>query len=587
MSAGLDIVTLEVIRNALPAITNEMSHVLQRTSYNMMIYEVRDYCCGLLDVEGNLLSQNMGGVSHFVADLGVVIRDGVSRYGRDGFRPGDVIITNHQRVAGQHLNNVVIYTPCFFQGELVGFPTIRAHWVDVGGTSTGFSAGNSLDPWMEGLQLDQIKLYEAGQLDGKVWQILKDNIRYPDSSLGDLTSQIAACRLAERRLEELLTRYGKETVREAIGQIFDQTEARCRGVVEKMADGTYEAESFFAGSPIDSNEPLRIHVKVTIRGSDMTIDLTGCSPQRRAPVNARTLAGAVVAYKAITTPLEPVNEGSFRGLKIEIQEGNYMMARYPAPMASWGRTLPSVVDTVLTALAPVMPDRAPAAHQGVLGGPLVFFGTDPRTGAGFVTQSIEGGGWGGRPWEDGESASVSVCQGDVRNAPIEKMELRWPILVLSRALRQDSGGPGKHRGGLGMATHARNLVEGRWTLAETGRGTYPPWGLWGGKAGAPSDHRLRLPGESDFQSVNLVRHWAPADSEAIVMTAGGGGWGDPLERDPARVREDVREEYVSLRAAREEYGVVLDPEALEVDQDATERLREDLRRLQNRASPLP
>ncbi len=561
----LDLVTLEVIRNALPAITNEMSHVLQRTSYNMMIYEVRDYCCGLVDRSGYLLSQNMGGVSHFVADLGVVIKDGFERYGAKGFKPGDVVITNHQRVAGQHLNNVVVYTPCFVQGEIFAFPVIRAHWVDVGGMSTGFSAGNATDPWMEGFQLDQIKLYEAGQPDEKVWRILKDNIRYPESSLGDLQSQVAACRLAERRLEELVERYGRDVVMDAIGQIFDQTEARCRAKVEKMADGAYEAESLFAGGALDNNEPIHIKVKVIIQGSDMTIDLTGCSLQRRAPVNARTLAGAVVAYKSITTPSEPVNEGSFRALKVLIQEGNYMMARYPAPMASWGRTLPSVVDTILKALAPVMPDRVPAGHLGVLGGPAVFIGTDPRNGQGFVTQSIEGGGWGGRPWEDGESASVSVCQGDVRNAPIEKMELRWPVLVMSRALRQDSGGPGKHRGGLGMATRIQNLVEGRWNLADSGRGGYPPWGLWSGKPGKPSNHLLRLPNEADFKSVDVVRHWVPADSEAIVITAGGGGWGDPLDRDVEKVREDVLEEYVSIEAAQKEYGVVFEPKTLMMD----------------------
>ena len=574
----LDIVTLEVIRNALPAITNEMSHVLQRTSYNMMIYEVRDYCCGLVDREGNLLSQNMGGVSHFVADLGVVIRDGVARYGVDGFKPGDVIITNHQRVAGQHLNNVVVYTPCFFKGELVGFPVIRAHWVDVGGMSTGFSAGNAVDPWMEGFQLDQIKLFEAGQLDEKVWRILKDNIRYPESSLGDLQSQVAACRLAERRLEELFGRYGREIVSEAITQIFDQTEARCRAKVAAMKDGAYEAESLFSGGALDNNEPVTIKVKVIVQGSDMTIDLTGCSLQRRAPINARTLAGAVVAYKAVTTPTEPVNEGSFRGLKVLIQEGNYMMAKYPAPMASWGRTLPSVVDTILKALAPVLPDRIPAAHLGVLGGTIVFFGTDPRTGEGFVTQSIEGGGWGGRPWEDGESASVSICQGDVRNAPIEKMELRWPMLVLSRELRKDSGGPGKHRGGLGLETKARSLVEGRWTLADTGRKAYPPWGLWGGKPAAPSEHLLRLPGEDVFKPVDVLRHWVPAGAEASINTAGGGGWGDPLDRDPEKVREDVLEEYVSMRAAREEYGVVLNPETCAIDHEGTARLREEMRK---------
>jgi N-methylhydantoinase B len=300
----------------------------------MMIYEVRDYCCGLIDVEGNLLSQNIGGVSHFVADLGTVIKDGVNRYGKKGFKPGDVIITNHQRIAGQHLNNVVIYTPFFFEGELIAFPVVRAHWVDIGGMSTGFSAGNALDPWMEGLQIDQIKLYEEGRLDEKVWQLLKDNIRYPESSLGDLKSQIAACRLAERRMEELFNRYGQDVVEEAIYKIFEQTEARCRAIVSKIPDGLYEAESLFGSHPLDQGEPVLIKVKVIVKGSDMTIDLTECSSQRKAPINARTLAGARVAYKCITMPFDPVNEGSFRPLTILIQEGNYMMARYPAPMAS-------------------------------------------------------------------------------------------------------------------------------------------------------------------------------------------------------------------------------------------------------------
>lgn len=573
----LDLVTLEVIRNALPAITNEMSYVLQRTSYNMMIYEVRDYCCGLIDVEGNLLSQNIGGVSHFVADLGTVIKDGVTKYRREGLKPGDVIITNHQRVAGQHLNNVVIYTPFFFAGELLAFPVIRAHWVDIGGTSTGFSAGNALDPWMEGLQIDQIKLYEEGRLDEKVWQLLKDNIRYPESSLGDLKSQIAACRLAERRMEELFNRYGRDVVVEAIHQIFDQTEARCRAVVAEIADGVYEAESLFGGHALDKNEPVRIKVRVIVKGSDMTIDLTECSSQRQAPINARTLAGARVAYKCITMPFDPVNEGSFRPLTVFLQEGNYMMARYPAPMASWGRTIPSVVDTILRALAPVMPEKIPAGHLGVLGGTVVFFGNDPLTGERFVTQSIEGGGWGGRPWEDGESGSVSICQGDVRNAPIEKMELKWPLVVVSRELRQDSGGAGKLRGGLGLATRVRNLVEGRWTLADTGREKYPPWGLWNGEQGTPSAHLLRLPDEEDFKSVDIVRHWVPANSEAVILTAGGGGWGDPLERDPEKVRWDVIEEYISLRAGLEEYGVVFDPNTLEINWNATNHLRAELR----------
>jgi N-methylhydantoinase B len=578
LRAAIDVVTVEVIRNVLPAIANEMSHVLQRTSYNMMIYEVRDYCCGLLGVDGRLLAQNTGGVSHFVADLGVVIRDGVARYGRDGFRPGDVVVTNHQRVAGQHLNNIMIYTPCFAGGELFGFAATRAHWIDVGGLSTGFSAGNATDPWMEGLQLDQIKLWDAGRLDETAWRLIRDNIRYPESSMGDLQSQVAACRLAERRLDEVVGRYGRGIVAAAIDTIFDQTEARCRAAIERLPDGVYEAESLFGGHALDNHEPVLIKVRVAIDGGHMTIDLTQCSSERRQPINARTLAAPLIAYKALTVPNDPVNEGAFRALTVEIQEGNYMMARFPAPMASWGRTLPSVVDTILSALAPILPDRIPAAHLGVLGGTVVFFGVDTRTGQRFVTQSIEGGGWGGRPWEDGESASVSVCQGDVHNAPIEKMELRWPIVVNRRQLRQDSGGAGKHRGGLGLDVEVEGLVDGTWTLGDTGRHRYPPWGVNGGLPGRPSDSLLRLPGESSFRHVDLVRHPVPAGTTAVVVTAGGGGWGNPLERDVDAVRADVVDEYVSVDAAREQYGVVFSPGTFDVDVDATRALRLELAR---------
>ena len=573
-SGTVDIVTLEVIRNLLPAIANEMSYVLQRASFNMMIYEVRDYCCGLLDVRGRLLSQNVGGVSHFVADLGVVIRDGVDRYGVDGFRPGDVIITNHQRVAGQHLNNVLVYTPCFHGTTLFGFAATRAHWIDIGGLSTGFGAASAVDPWAEGLQIDQIKLYEEGRLDEKIWRLIGDNVRHAESSMGDLRSQIAACRLGERRVDEILTRYGVAVVGEAVERVFDQAEARCRAVVAALPDGVYTAEAQLAGHPLDGNTPVRIAVEVTITGEDMTIDLTGCSEQRRAPINGRTLAAPVIAYKAITTPDAPVNEGTLRALTVKMQPGNFMMAEFPAPMAAWGRALPTVVDTILRALAPAMPDRIPAAHMGVLGGPIVFFGTDSRTGKRFVTQSIEGGGWGARPFEDGQSGAVSVCQGDVRNAPIEKMELRWPVRVTRRELRQDSGGPGTFRGGLGIETEVRGLVAGTWTLADMGRRAYPPWGLRGGRPGQPSDTRLRQPGHTDFEHVELIRQPVPAGADAIIATAGGGGWGEPLERDPERVRRDVVDGYVSPEAAARDYGVILAPDSLEVDAAATARRRD-------------
>jgi N-methylhydantoinase B len=570
----LDPVTLEVIRNTLPAIANEMAADLQRTSYNMMIYEVCDFCTALTDARGQLISQNVGGVSHFVADLGVIIEDIVAREGADGFSPEDVFITNHQRVAGQHLNNVVIYMPFVYSGRLLGFAMTRAHWIDVGGASTGLGASPLVpDPWFEGLQIDQQRIYEAGKLNKTLHAMIRDNIRYPESSLGDMRAQIASCRMGVRRFEDLVQRYTAEVVEEAIETIYRETETRCRNVVALIPDGTYEAESVYDDDSVNPDDPVRIHAKVIIAGSDMTIDLSGCSQQRIGGLNSRTLAGTRVAYKALTEPGAPVNEGSFRGLTSVIPEGNVMMARYPAPMGGWSLIVPTVVDTIFKALAPAMPDRIPAAHHGLLGGSIVFIGRDPKTSRNFVLQSLEGGGWGGRPMEDGESASVSVCQGNVKNSPIESMEIKTPVVVEERSLRPDSGGAGRFRGGLGIDVRVCNLVEGKWNLARPRRRKCPPWGLWNGSAGGGAEYFLKLSGREGFESIDQIMRPVPAQSQVVIRTGGGGGWGDPLVREPAKVLEDVLEGYVSVDAARAVYGVVIDGGTREVDAAATRATR--------------
>ncbi len=576
----LDPVTLEVIRSALPAIATEMAADLHRTSYNMMIYEVRDFCTALLLPNAKLVSQNVGGVSHFVADLGAIVDDGMKRYGTKGFVPEDVIITNHQAVAGQHLNNMVVYMPYFFKGELVMFSMVRAHWIDVGGISTGFGGGAEVvDPWMEGLQLDQLKIYEAGKVNEILLKVIRDNIRFPDSSLGDMRAQMAACRLAHRRLDELFEKFGRDTMLAAIEHIFAETEMRCRRVVQSFPSGVYEAESFLDNDGTDNPERVRIHVKVTVdqeKGS-MIIDLSGCSKARKAGINSRTLAGARVAYKCLTAPLDAVNEGSFSALQHVIPEGSIMMARYPAPMSGWSTIIPTVVDTILKALAPAAKERIPAAHLGTLGAAVVFFGRNPKTGKAFVVQSIEGGGWGGRPTEDGESGSVSVCQGDVRNGSIEAIEMKTPVLVERRGFRTDSGGAGKFRGGLGLDVQVRNFVEGRWNMHAPARIECPPWGLWDGKSGNTSKYLLKLPSENGFHEKEANRLATPSDTEVIVRSNGGGGWGDPLERDPDRVRSDVIEGYVSFEHAKADYGVVLNPKDNAIDLAATEKLRAERR----------
>jgi len=576
MTAPINPVMLEVVRNHLPAIANEMAIDLQRTSYNMMIYEVCDFCTAYLDIEGRLVSQNVGGVSHFVADLGAIIVDAMAKYGRAGFAEGDVLITNHQRVAGQHLNNIVVYVPFFHEEELLGFTATRAHWIDVGGMSTGFGAGPQVsDPWLEGLQIDQLKIYEAGKLNETLHSIIRDNIRYPESSMGDLRAQIASCKLGVRRLKELYRKYGRDDLDRCIGQIFAETEQRCRKVVELIPDGVYTAEAAFDDDGVALGEPVEIKVAITISGGDMTIDLSGCSSQRQGGINARTLAAARVAYKALTEPNTPVNEGSFSALLTVIPEGNVMMARHPAPMGAWSLIVPTVVDTIFRALAPVMPRTIPAAHHGLLGGSVIFFG---KAGGGekFFVQSLEGGGWGGHFDRDGQSGSVSICQGNVKNAPIEAIEMKNPVVVERRALRIDSGGAGTNRGGLGISVRVRNLQRGKWNLSRPRRMGCPPWGLNGGGVGESARLLLRTGGEGEFKGVDAVMHEVPVDSVAEICTGGGGGWGSPLERPVDAVVADILDEFITIEAAEKLYGVVLMANGTEADMQATASLRKRL-----------
>lgn len=576
-TGGVHPVTVEVVRNSLPAAADEMADGLARSSYNMMIYEVRDFSCAILDCEGRLLCQNVGGVSHFVADLGVVITDAVERIGLDGFRPGDGYIMNHQRVCGQHLNNIVAYTPIFTAGQLFGFAVVRAHWVDVGGMSTGFGAAGAgvTDPWVEGLQIDQLRIQRDGAFDAALLKLVMDNVRYPDSAFGDLRAQLAACRAGAQRIEALVERYGIEAVNQSIARLFADSEERCRRIVAAIPNGEYIASSFLDHDMVDKDDPLDIVARVVVAGSDMTIDLTGCARQRRSSINSRTRAAAYVAYKAITAPLEPVNEGSFAALDVVVDEGNFMMAQFPAPMAKWSIAIPTVVDTILAAVAPAMPDRVPAAHHSSLGGGIAFFGTDPHTHRRFVTQTVEGGGWGGRPDRDGQSAAVSVCQGDVRNAPIESLELKYPLLVDRRELRTDSGGAGRHRGGLGITTEIRNLVDGTWSFTLPPREKCPPWGLFGGRSAVAGGIELRDGPDGDHRSIGSGRQNVRAGASARIMSGGGGGWGDPLDRPLDEVDADLLDGFVTTDAGERCYGVVVDRSTGLVDRERTAAARAD------------
>jgi N-methylhydantoinase B len=555
---SIDPITVEIIRCALKAAANEMSSVLKKTAYNMMIYEVQDYCVGIVDDEGRTMSQNEGALPIFLADLGVAVQDGVEVYGLKNIHPGDVFLVNHPEVCGQHLNNMVVYTPFFLESKLLCFLAVRAHWIDVGGASTGFGSSMTRDVYEEGLQIRSVKIYAQGKPNTEVLRLIEDNIRFPESSFGDLRAQIACCRTGEERLEQICRKYGGALFQEAVRKIWDLTDKLVRESVRAIPDGVYHASSFLDDDGRDFTKTIPIKVTVQVRDDELTIDFSEVADQVAGFINCGVsggMAAARVAFKALTSPKREVNEGSFRALKVILPPGKLLSARRPAPIGGWSLSLPTVLDTILRALAPVLPERIPAAHKGDMGG-YAIFGTHPKTGRRYVCQNIIGGGWGGRPFEDGASASVSMCQGDVKNTPIELQELYYPLLYECHAFRPDSGGAGKFRGGLGLEVKIKPLHE-LYVSRSTDRIKCPPWGLLGGEAAQTNQTLIQRNGKEETLPGKFSRLPVHLGETITVLTAGGGGYGAPSERDAASVKRDIALGYISKDQANKNYPLAL------------------------------
>jgi N-methylhydantoinase B len=573
---ALDLVTLEVIRNSLKANLDEVELALCRAAYSSTIYEVRDMCAGWVDVEGDLIAQGRYGLPIFIGDLGLSIERGIELLGLDSFRSGDVVVTNHAASCGHHLNNVVVYSPVFVRDELVGFTVTRAHWADVGGKSVGSLATDSTEIYQEGVQFDNLRIVRAGEWDPQIARVIEANVRFPAQNIGDLRAQISACRIGERRLAEMAEKYGLDTIRAAIDRIWDQSEARARRLVSEIPDGTYRASSFMDNDGIHRDEPLNIEVAVTVAGDEMTVDLTGTHEQARGPMNCG-IAGAIsatrVAFKSITSPDTTADEGAFRALKLVVPPGTFVSAESPAPLAQWSTMLPTLIETVLTALAPALPDKIPAAH---LGDPSTCFISRPSTASrpGFVHADPFPGGWGARPHGDGPITLKSYQHGDTPKISAELEELRYPFRVVAYELRQDSGGAGRWRGGLGI-DRTFEFLEDLQVTASLERSKCPPWGLFGGLSGGAPVVTLEYPDGRVEKFNKATAKPVPAGSRLTVSTAGGGGYGPPAEREPERVLRDVRAGYVSAEQAREAYLVAIEgsgPEA-QLDADATAALR--------------
>lgn len=572
----VDPVTVEVVRNALVAASDEMKINLARTAYSTIIYEVLDFSIGIFDAEANIIAQ-AAGLPIFLGNLSAAIEDGLEVIGRDEFKPGDVIVSNDPYTTGTHLCDMTIYSPIFFNRELVGFAATRAHWIDIGGKGPGGWFTDSTEIYQEGLRLRSVKLYKEGKPNEDVLSIIQHNIRFPESSLGDMRAQIAACRTGERRFINIIEKYGKDTVFDCIQEIFDHDERLTRAEVEKIPDGVYEAEAFMDDDGIDIDIPVPVKVKVIIEGSDMTMDLSESSKQVKGSPNSGLAAGISacrVAFKCITTPFLPVNQGSFKPLHVNLPLGTVFSAVEPAPCSTYGIPLMTLIDTIFKALAPAIPDKIPAAHYGDVCATFIY-GVDPKSNRPYLHVEPEGGGWGAKSTEDGENVLIAIADGDTLNVPIEAVEIRHPLMIECYELYKDSGGPGKYRGGLGHNRTYKILGHEAGITITYERSKCPPWGIFGGKPGKINQVIVHQEVGGPETVLNKATNYRLKPGARLVcLTGGGGGYGDPLERDPEIVRLDVIKDYVSLQSAQEDYGVVLDPNTLEIDWNATNERRQ-------------
>jgi N-methylhydantoinase B len=570
----VDPVIVEIVRNGVLAVTEEMKTNLMRTAYNMIIYEALDFTTGLFTPEGETVSIGIG-LPTFIRGMAETVKAKIKHFGGiKNMHPGDIYVTNDSYTTGSHLNHFTFTLPVFHKGKLAGFSCCMAHWLDVGGVLGGMTT----DIYSEGIQIPILKYQDRGKVNEDLLGIIRMNVRLPPRAMGDLRAQVTAVKTGERRFLELLDRYGHREVMDSIAEIMDRAEVAARARTRTIPDGVYEAESWLDDDGIEIGKRIPVKVRVTVKGDEMTIDFTEVSKQVRGFYNSAITTGygcAQVAYKCITSPTDyPINDGAFRSLKVIIPPGRIISATRPAPMRWWMTFPMTIIDTIFKALQPAIPDRVIAGHHADLVAPS-FHGFNPTSSEFFIgTFGPLGGGWGAKRTQDGMSATVCMNDGDTHNGPNEQAEAKFPILVERFELIPDSGGAGKHRGGLGIARTTRALTNVT-VNTQSERSACPPWGLDGGGDATGNKVAFRLGDEwkDDFKNAKvLVAQLKPGDAFRI-SSGGGGGYGVPLERPVEDVREDVRQGYVSVQAAAEKYGVVIDGETFVVDQAATGKLR--------------
>ena len=555
---AIDPFTLEIIKEGLNAIGDEMFISIQRTSMSPIIYEVLDYCCGITDERGQLLAQG-NGVGGFLGTMAFAVQSTVAKFWPGNLEEGDIIVTNDPYGGGgTHLSDVSLVMPIFAEGQLVGFSANKAHWTEVGGKDPGSWTTDSTDIWQEGLQFPCVKLFSKGQPIPSMMEMIEANVRTPEMTLGDVWSQVASCRLGAIRFQELCAKFGVDLVRQAIRALLDYGETMVLRELAKLPAGVYEAEDWIDDDGL-STDPIYCRVKVTVTETEFICDFTGTDPQTRGPVNCSWtgLDSAVrMVFKALTDPHIPANEGCFRPMKIVCPEGTVFTAKRPAPVSTYWDSMIFAADLVWKAMAEVVPHRLGAGHFMSVCADVTFT-IHPDTGLPAILVEPNAGGWGAGIDQDGEGGLVCLGDGETYILPLEVTEAIYGIQVDRYEFNTAPGGEGKYRGGRGLIRDYRILSDqGGFITSTFGRNKFMPWGVDGGNEGSMNAVQIRFgDGREPVTVGKTARYPLKKGDVARLITGAGGGWGDPKERDREAVLADLRSELISEATARTIYGL--------------------------------
>ncbi|GGB42348.1 5-oxoprolinase [Lentibacillus populi] len=555
-------VTTEIIRNALISAAEEMNESLARSSFSPIIYEMKDCSVGIYNENAELLGQSSG-LPMFLGNLDVCIRETTNFIGgNDNYKPGDIYIMNDSYLAGSHLNDITIISPIFYDDYLVGFSATRAHWLDIGAKDPGYPM-DAIEIYQEGVRIPPTKIYDAGEPRKDIIQLITINSRLSNDALGDMNAQIAACRTGEKRVYDIIRKHSLDTFRRSIKDIFKQSEIMDKEQISSIPDGVYEEEGYLDNDGV-TDDPVLVKVKVTIAGDRLTIDLTGSSEQRQGMTNcglAQTVSACRVAFKHLIGPDSPVTGGNFKTMDIIVPKRTIFSAEEPAACGWYFTSLGLLIDLIVKALSPVLKEQSAAAHYGD-SMVITVAGHDKKSNSTFLYVEPTAGGWGAFSANDGQSGLINNSNGDFKNLPVEVLEGKYPLKINSYLLRENSGGAGKTRGGLGVTREYELRTNANLSMWFE-RSKTPGWGLFGGQSGKPPIVTVKTSnGEEDILKVN-AKPLSKGDC-VIVKTGGGGGFGNPLERPLENVLEDIIDGYIDADTASKEYGVTYDSSTVQV-----------------------